>query len=384
MQKRVFRQGTGINLALALVVTALATPAVLAQWGSGSSLFTEDGVEIAVDSRVVAVFGMLNALGYDRETIFGPEPLRRPQFSEARVKARKLIGRPGEGMQAFTKVVEKNPLPPAAYTRAALELGNAPRFTPSKDASALTKAIYEPLRLWFNEEGGATLNRTVTREGKAAQKKVASPVNKMCRTLGKIAKLGDEEDQLLDESGPSGRVIVALNPLDAHGTLLRRDLGELTYIVAGPLRDGDTQPVVDAAGLAFARTLVRTEAEKNAGPTSLAAVYTKLSKAGQKAMGSQKELATELVACALVWQVSKKLPPVCPASPIEALGKEDRELLSPVLTTLNGRMSDHAKGDALLTAAMSTILGAAPAPEAPAAEAAPAPQVPAAAKPAQP
>ena len=59
-----------------VVAISLSSAPALAQWGSTSSLYTQDGVEVSIDPRVFSVFAMLNALG-----CAGTAPMRRATTS---------------------------------------------------------------------------------------------------------------------------------------------------------------------------------------------------------------------------------------------------------------------------------------------------------------
>src|SRR5689334_864675 len=108
------------SLFVALVL-ALSAPAANAQW-SAQNLYTEDGVEIGVDSRIFTLFAMLNGLGFDEDTLRGPAPLHRPQYASGRVKARQNLGRPGPSLKALDAVLAKNPVEKPALIAAVLEL----------------------------------------------------------------------------------------------------------------------------------------------------------------------------------------------------------------------------------------------------------------------
>jgi hypothetical protein len=295
-----------LRLLAPIAIAAFASTAI-AQWGASSSLFTETGVEVTIDARVVWVFGMLNGLGYDHETVFGAPPLLRPQYSSAREKARSSLGRPGQGLKKFESLVGKADVPAAEYAEAALQLGSAPQFEPSGRITKLAAGIYPALRTWFNEEGGSGIHRQVTSLAGKPQKALHQDLGKSTGKLRTSVRLGDEEDQLLDDTGPSGRVIVILNPLDAHGTLHRAEVKGTTYIIAGPFADkAQRARAVAAAEVGYARTLVSREAEKAAKGSIADAAFSKLSKPAKRALANSGGLATELIACALVQEVSKQ------------------------------------------------------------------------------
>jgi hypothetical protein len=337
---------------IAVIALLLVAPPAAAQWGNAQSLFTEDGVEIGIDGRLSALFAVLNALGYDDDSLRGPLPLRRPQHAQARVRARSSFGRSGGGAKAVDEVLRKNPLELAAYVRAALELGPAPNFEAAKDASPLAKALAEPLREWLNEEGGSQVVRLVAEEAKPAQKKLLPALDKAVKATTGIVRLGDAQDQLLDDSGPSGRVVLVLNELDAHGTLHVAQRGDVSFVVAGPMSgEKDEQAIAHAVTLAYARTLVRREAERVAKPGTLLDVKGKL-----KAPLDEKELAVELLACAFMRQVRGPAP--CIGSPLDGDAAAEEALV-----VLQPRVDAFAKTSAVLSAAIEQLLeAAAPAP----------------------
>lgn len=347
-----------VPLALVAVVAgALFSVSAFAQWSKGGSLFTQDGVEISVDARVFAVFAMLNGVGYDQETIHGPPPLHAPEFAEARKSARNRMGRPGTAVQTFGEVVKKHPVEASAYVDAALRMGAAPRFEVPKGAPKLTKDIAPSVGAWFNEEGGAAIYRQVAGEMTADQKRLLDPIDAVGQKLVKAARLGSDEDALLEEdAGASGRVVVVLNQLDAHGSLARVSVGDVTYVVTGPRGDKkQDRDVVNAAAVAFARTLVSRDVATHAKAGTVADLFGQLDAGAKKALGDKAGFATELVACALVRAVEKGA--ACTGSPLEKA-----DVVAAAWPELDKRVQAYLKDDSLLlTTALPGILAPLPA-----------------------
>lgn len=338
-----------------LIVLPLAAAPAAAQWSNVQSLYTEDGVEVGIDTRVATLFVMLNALGFDVDTLVGPAPLERPLHTKARERARASLGRPGAALKALGAVIDKNPRPRAEYLAAALELGPAPNFD-LKGGSPLAKAIAEPMRDWLNEEGGAQLIKLVGEEAKPAQKKLLPLLDKGVKAATALVRLGDAQDQLLDDTGAQGRVVVVQNELDAHGTLVRASRGEVTFVVAGPSRGAeDDDRVIHAAVAAYARTLLGRDAAKAAKAGSLADVRAKLSDKGRAALGDDKAFVTELLACAFMRQI-RGAAASCAGSPLEGEAAADE-----ALAVLAPRIDAFAKDTAPLSAAIDKLLEAAPA-----------------------
>lgn len=337
-------------LVVALALSSSASSSAQAQWSQ--SLYTEDGVEIGVDGRVFALFAMLNGLGFDDDTVRGPAPVHKPLYAAARAKARQNLGRPGPSFKALDAVLAKNPLDKSAYLAAVLELGPAPNFE-DKGASALAKAIAGPLREWFNEEGGAGVLKVVGEEAKATQKKLLPILDKATKQTVALVRLGDAQEQLLDDTGAQGRVAVVLNDLDVHGGIQRVQRGDVSYIVAGPSAgDGDDRALQNAVVAAVARTLVVREAAKGAVAGGLA--------------GEDKAKAAELLACAFMQKVRGR-DALCVGSPIDG----DAGTVA-ALQVLAPRIDAFAGDTAVLAASVVKLLEAAPPA---AADAAPAPVV---------
>jgi hypothetical protein len=335
----------------AAALSFVATPA-MAQW-QPQSLYTEDGVEVGVDGRVFTLFAMLNALGFDDDSARGPAPVRKPLHAAARTKARQNLGRPGPSLKALDGVLAKNPLERSAYVAAVLELGPAPNFD-DKGASALGKAIAGPMRDWFNEEGGAGILKIVAEEAKPQQKKLLPLLDKAVKQTHALVRLGDKQDQLLDDSGAQGRVSVVLNDLDAHSTLQRVQRGDVTYLVVGPSAgEPDEKGLVTGVVAAVARTLVSREAPKGAKAGGLA--------------GEDKNKATELLACGFMQKVRGR-DAACVGSPLESdtASAEALKVLAP-------RIDAFASDSAVLSASVEKLLEPAPA----SASATPAPAAPA-------
>ncbi len=335
-------------------VTTYAAPAS-AQW-QPQSLYTEDGVEVGVDGRVFTLFAMLNALGFDDDTSRGPPPVRKPLHANARSKARQNLGRPGPSLKALEAVLAKNPMERSAYITAVLELGPAPNFD-DKGASAVGKSIAGPMRDWFNEEGGSGILKIVAEEAKPHQKKLLPVLDKAVKQTHALVRLGDKQDQLLDDTGAQGRVSVVLNDLDAHGTIQRVQRGDVTYIVVGPASgEPDEKSLVNSVVAAVARTLVVRDAAKGAKAGGLA--------------GDDKNKATELLACGFMQKVRGR-DAACVGSPLEsdATSAEALKVLAP-------RIDAFAGDSAVLAAAVEKLLEPAPAAPAPdvAPPAAPAPE----------
>lgn len=351
-----------VALAFALPVALAAAP-VSAQWGVATSLYTQDGVEVAVDARLFSVFAMLNGLGYDREEEVGPPPLFRPRFSEGRAQARSRLGRPGPSLQAMAKVVEQFREDPSAYARAALHLGAAPRFDAAKTAPELARALVTPLKGWYNEEGGAASFRAVAASMADKQKRLLEPLDALCRKLAVDVRLGTEEDQLLDDTGAEGRVVVMLNELDTHGTLVREQVGDITYILTGPRRTADDDaPVLHAAGLAFARTLVSGEIAKHEKQGTLADTRALLTGEAKAKLPDTKAYLSELLACGLLLRASPGA--TCAGSPLEG-----EQALAPVLAAIDARLAAYLEDTRLFPEALPELI----APLAPTADASRAP-----------
>lgn len=348
------RRLLGWSLALA-GFAGLSSPAH-AQW-SQSSVFTEDGVELGVEPRIFALFAVLNAAGYDKETAFGPAPLEKPRYAAAREKIRQNLGRSGN--TEFTPIFEKYPGSVQDYVNAVLELGPAPRFDDKGATSPLAKALAAPLREWFNEEGGSSMLRGAQEEARATQKRVLPTLDAAVKGATKLVRLGDASDQLLeDTAGTAGRVAVVINELDAAGTMFIVQAKDTTGIITGPSRGkADDDATVDAAVLAYARTLVAGEAVKVAPAGTLLEGFAKLSDATKKTIADEKAYAVALLSCSVAREVQKRAV-ACGAVDVDVEGQAALALMAP-------RMAAYAPTTALFSAALPEILSSPPPPPPP-------------------
>jgi hypothetical protein len=343
---------------LALLTVAVApffAGEARAQWSS-ASVFTEDGVELGVEPRIFSLFAILNSVGYDKETLFGPAPLEKPQYSAAREKLRSNLGR--SSVKELGELFQKNPAPLAAYIQAVLELGPAPRFDDKAATSPLARALAGPLREWFNEEGGSALLRNANEEARATQRRLLPLLDRAITGVTKTARLGDSSDQLLEGTGSQGRVAIVLNDLDAHGSFLVVNAGDTTAIITGPLRGTtDDDAVIDAATLAYARTVVAGETDKLATAGTLVDGFAKLGAATKAGLPDGKRYARELLACGLAREIRARAVP-CPLLDGDDEAKAALALMAP-------RVAQFAGTTALLAAALGDLFAAPPPPPPP-------------------
>lgn len=338
-----------------VVAGAFASPAS-AQWSS-ASVFTEDGVELGVEPRIFSLYAVLNGAGYDKESQHGPAPLEKPLYSKTREKVRQNLGR--SASKELVAIFEKNPAPIEAYVAAILELGPAPRFDDKAATSPLAKALAAPLREWFNEEGGSALLRGANEDARPTQKRLLPELDKAIKATTALVRLGDASDQLLDDNGASaGRVAIALNDLDAAGTLFVIQAKDTTGIITGPSRgESDDAAVLDTAVFAYAHTVVAGEAAKVTAAGTLVEGYAKLGDATKKAIATDKQYAVELLACAVSREVRKH------ALSCGALDKDPEA--DAALALIAPRMAAFAPTTALISAAMGELLAPAPPPPPP-------------------
>jgi hypothetical protein len=346
-----------------IVVVGLVLAAVAparAQWSS-ASVFTEDGVELGVEPRLFALYAILNAAGYDVETIRGPLPLERPKYSVTREKLRQNVGR--STSPELLKLIEKNPVSVQEYAAAVLELGPAPRFDDKAATSPLAKALAVQLREWFNEEGGSALLRNANEEARTAQKRLLPALDAAIKGTTKLVRLGDTSDQLLDDAGgATGRVAIVLNDLDAAGTLFVLQApgpnGGTTGIITGPSRGAaDDDAILDAAVFAYAKTLVAAETAKVAAAGTLIEGFAKLAEPARKELVDEKGYARSLLACTVAREIRKR-PLSCGVVDKDPEGQAALALMAP-------RMVSYATTTALLSAAMGELLAPAPPPPPP-------------------
>jgi hypothetical protein len=346
----VLRRTTSLLGSLGVAGTLFLAFGSPAQWGSGNAVYTEQGIEISADSRVVSLYAMLNGHGYDEETVRGPPPLKLPQYTEARVKARTAMGRPGTGMRKLGKLIEKKPGSARKYIKSVLQLGQSPTFEPPGKITKLGKAVYGPLRTWYNEEGGLRVHKLVSDAVRPDQRKLKTLLEKTCEPLVSAVRLGDEEEQLLDDTGPSGRVVIALNPLDSHDVLRRITLGSTTYMVSGMSTDAEWRRLLHSTALAFVGTLIHVEIKKAAVKGTLADGYEILPAGIKKRIGSKEDYMTEITSCAILKQVHPGSE--CLDSPLPLEGKK----LAPVVNLVGSRVKEYLESGQLFQEAAAAMI----------------------------
>ena len=351
------------HLLIAVFALSLA-PGANAQWSS-ASVFTDDGVEIGVEPRVFAVFALLNGAGYDKETVFGPAPLERPGYSQTREKLRANVGRSSN--KPIFDLIAANPGTVEQYIEAALQLGPAPRFDATAATSPLAKALAPALREWFNEEGGSSLVRNANEEVKGIQKHLLPIIDKAVKGVGRMVRLGDVSEQLLDDAGAQGRVALMLNELDAHGARTIHIVGDTTGVFVGPFRGTDDETAaVDAVIFAFTNTMIVGEVNKLETKGTLADGYDTVLDVVKKTWTTPKDWSRALLACAVSREVLARAA-ACPGLVGDARSDVAMALIAP-------RLKEFAPTTTLFSAALPDLLAAPPPPPPP--EAAPAPEEP--------
>jgi len=342
------------RLLLVAACMSASLPAA-AQWSS-ASVFTDDGIEIGVEPRVFALFALLNEAGYDKETLFGPAPLERPQFSPTREKLRANMSRNANA--AVAELIAKHPAGVATYIDAVLELGPAPRFDAGSAKSPLAKDLAKVMREWFNEEGGSALLRNANEEAREKQKRLLPVLNGAAKRASAIVRLGDASDQLLDDAGTQGRVALGLNELEAHGVLAVHIAGDTTGVFVGPFRnEADELAAVDAVVFAFAQTLTARELTKVEPAGTVLAAHERLPDTMKKVWPTAKDWGRGLVSCAVAREVLQR-PAGCRGLSGDAESDAALALIAP-------RMKDFAPTTALFSAALPELLAAPPPPPPP-------------------
>ena len=249
---------------LALLGTLTLAGQGLAQWGSKADMYSEDGVQVGVDSRVFSVLAMLNQHGFDADKYLGQEPLKKPQFGEARSRIRGLMRRMGPVQKRFGGFIAKHPQPFSWYVAQALEAGKSPGFETTVSDKKEVRAIASSIHDWFHE-GGLWIFDIAVKMGKTEQAALIEAINTITATVQHTVVMGETEDALLEEElNPLGRVVVVLAPMAPHEWLERVDTADVSYVVTGPWKSEDhVQTVANAVAVAFARRSLAVLSTRN-------------------------------------------------------------------------------------------------------------------------
>lgn len=184
-------------------------------------LIGDTGVDYVQDPQVFSLFAALNAAGYSAELTRAAPPLDAPVYDPIRVKLRDALRAPAAqaALKPLRAVFAAHPAPIASYLEATLS--DAPK---AAEARALQQAL-RPALAKFTKEARLTaladaLAEAAREESKALKEAVDQDLPRAEKLLGE----------------PLGRTAlkVIVNPLDAHGSLRRLQLGGGPVLVVGP------------------------------------------------------------------------------------------------------------------------------------------------------
>lgn len=246
-----------------LMVVGIVMAAV-AQRGAAQDLgglFSQDGVEVRADARVFTLFALFNALGYDRETRQGPTPLKAPLFTSLRQELRVELLPKAPTLDPARRFVEQNPWALGEYVERTLRLGQPPAFAAAEGADEAQQQLSTLLQDFFKKHAAALYE--AKREPLRVEAKAWLTVLDKNAARGRemVRLSADDESMLEDEDeGDAPRLIIVVNPLDAHGSLFRGRDAEARYLVVGPGVD-ETEPE-QAVLVAALRDLLRPEVHR--------------------------------------------------------------------------------------------------------------------------
>lgn len=218
-----------------LFLGCLASSTLQAQDLEG--LFAREGVEVRADQRVFTLFALFNALGYDREPQRGAKPLEAAQFAAVRAEVRHALAAKPVDLAAARAFVDKHAQPIEWYLERTLKLGPAPDFAPAKgNKDAELTALADVLKAFAAARGSELFKaqREALRDAAKAWVQAIDKATDANRALIRLTAEMELENE--DDSGdtPAARLVVVVNPLDAHGAAYEIAGTEVRHLVVGP------------------------------------------------------------------------------------------------------------------------------------------------------
>jgi hypothetical protein len=288
-------------VAMTVVAAALSVPSG-AQAQSDEGVFSADGVQLHSDARVHTLFGVLNARGYDEESSRGLPPTLAPRFHAMRLHVREAFKLAPDVQKTADTFLAAHPDHVTRYTRAALELEDAPRFgVPEGQNLGGYEGLGKVLAAAWGGGGAATYDEDI-QDMRRGLKDLLPRVDQTAVDLRKVFHLtGSAEELLAAESDDTDRLVVIYNPLDSHGVVVRHAVGSTRYVVLGPWAKVTDKGVMDPVVVELARNLVLADLKK-AAATPEAAELCKKAGPSCAAMG-QEAFVAELFARAAARKV---------------------------------------------------------------------------------
>jgi len=240
-----------LRSAVLIVMGCLASSTSSAQDLEG--LFAREGVEVRADQRVFTLFALFNALGYDREPLRGAKPLDVPQFAVVRSDVRLALQTKPVDLAAARSFVDKHTQPIEWYLERTLRLGPAPDFAPPKGNKDAELTQLADLLKAFSAARGNELFQSQREALRDAAKAWVQAIDKATDANRALVRLTPEMELENDDDpgdGAAARLVVVVNPLDAHGAAYEIPGAEVHHLVVGPPQkslDEAVDPIVVSA-----------------------------------------------------------------------------------------------------------------------------------------
>jgi len=181
------------------------------------------------------------------------------------------------------------------YTRAVLELGDAPQFdVPDGVSLGGYEAISKVLASAWAAGAGEVYDNDVA-DYRKVHKDLLPRVDALSADLRKLLRMeGTTDEQFAAESDDSDRVIVIYNPLDSHGTQLRHRSGKTRYVVLGPWKVVSDKGVLDPVVVEMTRALLAPELARVASTPPSQALFQRAGAAAASYKTAQDYLSEAL------------------------------------------------------------------------------------------
>lgn len=238
----------------ALACVAIMAPAAArAEDDLLASIYTDNGFEVRRDERLFTLFAAFNTAGYDRGLRTRELPFPRLVQHPLRENVRQTLATGGEKLRApVDAFLDKHPQPLAAYVAAALQLGDAPTFTP---ASPLPKTLAGLDRMLADYARAAKADKVLASLAtpfRTELKRVADAADAPFLALRAAYGLSEEEAAML---------VLMPNPLDAPDSVLAVKSDEDTHVVVLGVPPPDLKLDLAPALKAYSALLAREQAQ---------------------------------------------------------------------------------------------------------------------------
>lgn len=294
-----------LGVALALV-WAWMPGAAQAQDDLLASIYTDGGFEVRRDERLFTLFSAFNSAGYDHamqtRTLPFPKSVRHPIRDRLAQALAPFGSKLGPSVNAY---LDAHPQSLEAYVQAAMRLGDAPGFTPTKALPKSLAGLDAMLASYAKAANSTSLLKGLGTSYRSELKRVADVADAPFLALRAAYRLNEDEAPML---------VLMPNPLDAPDSVFAVRGEDDTHVVVLGLPAPEVKIDLTRALNAYSELLAREEA-KSVKRTALDVTVSKLVGLKRLEKGTDTE---QLVARSLHAAMAAKLWSKTPDADVDA------------------------------------------------------------------